>query len=164
MLVLPTSQAPTKATRTVILFEIEMENISGTLTICLPYAAIEPIVPKLRAQFQSEEQEVDHEVLDGEVHDALHRHGDRGRELRALRVHNREEGVDDARDAPVNADHDGPACNVQDRGDALANAAVVHVAHDGDAMHSNVWASRLRPLSAARRSRGPCCAHTPERR
>ena len=44
----------------VILFEIEMENISGTLTICLPYAAIEPIIPKLRAQFQSEEQEVDH--------------------------------------------------------------------------------------------------------
>jgi len=44
----------------VILFEIEMENVSGTLTICLPYAAIEPIVPKLRAQFQSEEQEVDH--------------------------------------------------------------------------------------------------------
>ena len=44
----------------VILFEIEMENISGTMTICLPYAAIEPIVPKLRAQFQSEEQEVDH--------------------------------------------------------------------------------------------------------
>ena len=43
----------------VILFEIEMENISGTLTICLPYAAIQPIIPKLRAQFQSEEQEVD---------------------------------------------------------------------------------------------------------
>ena len=43
----------------VILFEIEMENISGTLTICLPYAAIEPIIPKLKAQFQSEEMEVD---------------------------------------------------------------------------------------------------------
>jgi flagellar motor switch protein FliM len=43
----------------VILFEIEMETISGTLTICLPYAAIEPIIPKLKAQFQSEEMEVD---------------------------------------------------------------------------------------------------------
>ncbi len=43
----------------VILFEIEMENISGTLTICLPYAAIEPVIPKLKAQFQSEEIEVD---------------------------------------------------------------------------------------------------------
>ena len=43
----------------VILFEIEMESISGTLTICLPYAAIEPVIPKLKAQFQSEEMEVD---------------------------------------------------------------------------------------------------------
>ncbi len=43
----------------VILFEIEMENISGTLTICLPYAAIEPVIPKLKAQFQSEKIEVD---------------------------------------------------------------------------------------------------------
>ena len=43
----------------VILFEIEMENISGTLTICLPYAAIEPVIPKLKAQFQSEKLEVD---------------------------------------------------------------------------------------------------------
>ena len=45
----------------VMLFEIEMENISGTLTICLPYSAIEPIIPKLKAQFQSEEMEVDHD-------------------------------------------------------------------------------------------------------
>ena len=44
----------------VILFEIEMENISGTLTICLPYEAIEPVIPKLKAQFQSEKLEVDH--------------------------------------------------------------------------------------------------------
>ena len=43
----------------VIMFEIEMENISGTLTICLPYEAIEPVIPKLKAQFQSEELEVD---------------------------------------------------------------------------------------------------------
>jgi len=44
----------------VILFKIEMENISGTLTICLPYAAIEPIIPKLKTEFQSEKMEVDH--------------------------------------------------------------------------------------------------------
>ena len=44
----------------VIMFEIEMENISGTLTICLPYEAIEPVIPKLKAQFQSEKLEVDH--------------------------------------------------------------------------------------------------------
>ncbi len=43
----------------VIMFEIEMENISGTLTICLPYEAIEPVIPKLKAQFQSEKLEVD---------------------------------------------------------------------------------------------------------
>ena len=43
----------------VILFEIEMENMTGTLTICLPYEAIEPVIPKLKAQFQSEEIEVD---------------------------------------------------------------------------------------------------------
>ncbi|QPJ65441.1 MAG: flagellar motor switch protein FliM [Candidatus Nitrohelix vancouverensis] len=43
----------------VILFEIEMENISGSITVCLPYAAIEPVIPKLKAQFQSEEMEVD---------------------------------------------------------------------------------------------------------
>jgi 3',5'-cyclic AMP phosphodiesterase CpdA len=37
-----------------------MENISGTLTICLPYAALEPIFPKLKTEFQSEKMEVDH--------------------------------------------------------------------------------------------------------
>ncbi len=41
------------------LFDIELETISGTLTICLPFAAIEPILPKLKAQFQSEEMEID---------------------------------------------------------------------------------------------------------
>ena len=44
----------------VVLFKIEMENISGTLTICLPYAAIEPVIPKLKTEFQSEKIEVDH--------------------------------------------------------------------------------------------------------
>ncbi len=43
----------------VILFDIELETISGSITICLPYAAIEPIIGKLKAQFQSEEMEVD---------------------------------------------------------------------------------------------------------
>ena len=36
------------------LFEIEWGNISGSITICLPYTAIEPVIPKLKAQFQSE--------------------------------------------------------------------------------------------------------------
>ena len=44
----------------VVLFKIEMENISGTLTICLPHAAIKPIIPKLKTEFQSEKMEVDH--------------------------------------------------------------------------------------------------------
>ena len=44
----------------VVLFKIEMENISGTLTICLPHAAIKPILPKLKTEFQSENMEVDH--------------------------------------------------------------------------------------------------------
>ncbi len=43
----------------VILFDIEMEGSSGTMTLCIPYAAIEPILPKLKAQFQSEQMEVD---------------------------------------------------------------------------------------------------------
>ena len=43
----------------VLLFDIELETFSGTLTVCLPYASIEPILPKLKAQFQSEEMEVD---------------------------------------------------------------------------------------------------------
>ena len=44
----------------VVIFKIEMENISGTLTICLPHAAIKPIIPKLKTEFQSEKMEVDH--------------------------------------------------------------------------------------------------------
>jgi flagellar motor switch protein FliM len=43
----------------VLLFDIELETFSGSLTICLPYASIEPILPKLKASFQSEEMEVD---------------------------------------------------------------------------------------------------------
>ena len=36
----------------VIVFEIDLETTSGSITICLPYAAIEPIMAKLKAQFQ----------------------------------------------------------------------------------------------------------------
>ncbi len=43
----------------VIVFDIEMENSSGTLTVCIPYAAVEPIMPKLKASFQSEQMEAD---------------------------------------------------------------------------------------------------------
>jgi len=43
----------------VIVFDIEMENCSGSITICIPYATIEPIISKLRANFQSERMEAD---------------------------------------------------------------------------------------------------------
>ena len=43
----------------VIVFDIEMENSSGTATICIPYSMIEPILNKLKANFQSEQMEVD---------------------------------------------------------------------------------------------------------
>jgi len=43
----------------VIVFDIEMENSSGSVTICLPYSMIEPIINKLKANFQSEQIEVD---------------------------------------------------------------------------------------------------------
>jgi flagellar motor switch protein FliM len=43
----------------VVVFDIEMENSSGTATICIPYSMIEPILSKLKANFQSEQMEVD---------------------------------------------------------------------------------------------------------
>ncbi|MCF8720289.1 flagellar motor switch protein FliM [Nitrospina gracilis] len=43
----------------IIVFDIEMERASGTITICLPYTAIEPVLPKLKANFQSERMEAD---------------------------------------------------------------------------------------------------------
>lgn len=43
----------------VVMFEVELDQISGTLTICLPYSTIEPIIAKLRAGFQSDQLEVD---------------------------------------------------------------------------------------------------------
>ncbi len=50
---------PTTDVVVVVLFEIEMENVTGTITICLPYSTIEPIITKLRAGFQSDQLEVD---------------------------------------------------------------------------------------------------------
>jgi flagellar motor switch protein FliM len=43
----------------VILFEVEMDQFSGTITVCLPYSTIEPIIGKLKAGFQSDQLEVD---------------------------------------------------------------------------------------------------------
>lgn len=44
----------------VITFEVELETAIGSLTMCLPYATIEPIRSKLHASFQTERLEVDH--------------------------------------------------------------------------------------------------------
>lgn len=41
-------------------FELEMEQSSGTISLCMPYAMIEPIRNKLSAGFQSDALEVDH--------------------------------------------------------------------------------------------------------
>lgn len=46
-----------------LVFEVELLNTGGTVTICLPYSTIEPIVDKLKAGFQSDQFEVDHEWL-----------------------------------------------------------------------------------------------------
>ena len=43
----------------VIVFEIDLEFTSGSVTISIPYSTIEPIMPKLKANFQAETQEVD---------------------------------------------------------------------------------------------------------
>ncbi len=43
----------------VVMFEVELDQINGTLTVCLPYSTIEPIIGKLRAGFQSDQLEVD---------------------------------------------------------------------------------------------------------
>lgn len=44
----------------VINFEVELDASLGSMTICLPYATIEPIRSKLHASFQTERLEVDH--------------------------------------------------------------------------------------------------------
>lgn len=41
-------------------FEVELEQSSGTISLCLPYAMIEPIRNKLTAGFQSDALEIDH--------------------------------------------------------------------------------------------------------
>lgn len=43
----------------IVNFEIEMEYISGMMTLCLPYSNLEPIREKLQAGYQSEQMEVD---------------------------------------------------------------------------------------------------------
>jgi flagellar motor switch protein FliM len=45
----------------VVNFELEMEFSSGVITICIPYASLEPIRDKLTAGFQSDRLEVDRE-------------------------------------------------------------------------------------------------------
>jgi flagellar motor switch protein FliM len=44
----------------VITFEVELDASIGSMTICLPYATIEPIRSKLHASFQTERLEIDH--------------------------------------------------------------------------------------------------------
>lgn len=43
----------------VINFEVEVEYTTGILSICIPYAMLEPVREKLHAGFQSEQMEVD---------------------------------------------------------------------------------------------------------
>ena len=50
---------PLTDTVLVVVFDVEMENTSGTITICIPYSTVEPIIPKLKESFQSEKMEVD---------------------------------------------------------------------------------------------------------
>ncbi|MBT8490771.1 MAG: FliM/FliN family flagellar motor switch protein, partial [Deltaproteobacteria bacterium] len=42
-------------------FEVELENVSGIITICTPYSSIEPIKDRLKTGFQDEAKEVDKE-------------------------------------------------------------------------------------------------------
>jgi len=42
-------------------FEVELENVSGIITICIPYSSIEPIRDRLKTGFQDEVKEVDKE-------------------------------------------------------------------------------------------------------
>jgi len=48
----------------VIQFEIEVEYSSGIMTLCLPYAMLEPVREKLQAGFQSEQLELDRAWID----------------------------------------------------------------------------------------------------
>ncbi len=51
--------APPTDVVVVILFKVATDQFSGTLTVCLPYSTIEPIIGKLKAGFQSDQLEVD---------------------------------------------------------------------------------------------------------
>lgn len=42
-------------------FEVELENVSGIITICIPYSSIEPIRDRLKTGFHDEVKEVDKE-------------------------------------------------------------------------------------------------------
>ena len=48
----------------VVNFEIEVEYSSGLVTLCMPYATLEPLREKLQAGFQSEQMEVDKGLLE----------------------------------------------------------------------------------------------------
>ncbi|MBW2139050.1 MAG: flagellar motor switch protein FliM [Deltaproteobacteria bacterium] len=43
----------------VIKFTVDLESFSGTMTLCIPYATIEPLTEKLRDKFQGEKPEVE---------------------------------------------------------------------------------------------------------
>lgn len=43
----------------IVNFEIEMEYTTGMMSLCLPYASLEPVREKLQAGYQSEQMEVD---------------------------------------------------------------------------------------------------------
>lgn len=43
----------------IISFELEMENSTGKVTLCIPYATLEPIKDKLQGVFQTEQLEAD---------------------------------------------------------------------------------------------------------
>lgn len=43
----------------VISFEVEMEQTTGSITVCIPYSTLEPIKEKLSAGFQNEQLETD---------------------------------------------------------------------------------------------------------
>ena len=45
-------------------FEIEFEQFTGTITLCVPYSLIKPIKTALYTRFQSETQEVDRKWID----------------------------------------------------------------------------------------------------
>ena len=75
---------------------IDLQNVSGTMTICIPYSVLEPIRDKLKQRFQDERLEVDQKwvrYIRGKVKKltinlscALCKSGITGRELLAMKV------------------------------------------------------------------------------